>query len=115
MERPAPRRRDVEHNHALDTRRLPEGHEEGGVAAPVVGDDPHRVQALGVEELDDVGRQRRLGVVPRRRVRPPPAAQVGDDHAIGLGHPGYEMTPGPPMLEPAVQQDERRPVARLGT
>jgi hypothetical protein len=109
-----PQRGDVERDQALDPVGRHQGHQERDVAAPVVAHDPDAVQVLGVQEREDVARPRRLRVVAGRRRRPAPAAQVGRDDAVALGQLRDQVPPGPPVLRPAVQEQQGRPAARFG-
>src|SRR4051812_33243597 len=105
---PAPRRRDVERDQALDALGVVHGQQEAGEAAPVVRQEPRALDALGVEQREDVGGEGRLVVVAGRGVGPAPPAQVDGHHAVALGERADELAPRPPVLWPAVQQHQRR-------
>ena len=53
-------------------------------------------------------------VAPRRRLAPAEAAQVGTDHPAFLGQRRDHLAPDPPVLRPAVQQHDGRPLPRFG-
>jgi hypothetical protein len=99
----------------------PVGHEHGQHpgkgGTPVVPGDVGVLDAERVEHADDVGDQGahpvcldRLGLGGVAE-----AAQVRRDHPVaGIGQSGDLVPPEPPGIGEAVQQQHRRPAARLG-
>ncbi len=88
-----------------------EAEQEADPAAPVVGDEIDLVDPQRVEQRDDVGGHRVLGVAVARLVGPAEAAQVGGDHAVARREQGNDVAPLPPVLRPAVEQQHGRLVA----
>ena len=91
-----------------------EAEQEAGVAAPVVADQLDLVQAQLVEQGDDVGRR-----VPRfrsaRRAPRSSRSRAGRGRSPGVrGQRRDHLAPDPPVLRPAVQEQDRRPLPRFG-
>jgi hypothetical protein len=66
------------------------------------------LESEGVEQREQVGGELLLVVARGRRRGPAEPAQVGAEHPEVLGERREDLAPLPPVLGPAVQQDERR-------
>ena len=91
-----------------------EAEQEAGIAAPVMGDQIDLIEPQLIEQGDDVGGEFGDFVWPGGRLAPAEAAQVGADHPVALGQGRDHLAPDPPVLRPAVEEEERRPLPRFG-
>ena len=109
-----PRRRDVQRDEALDALGVGECEEKPHVPAPVVAHEGHPVEVERVEQRAQVVGEPGLVVAVVGHGGPAHPAQVGHDDAMALGERRDEVAPAPAVLRPAVDEDDRRAVARLG-
>ena len=112
------RRRDVEHRRLGDPLGVVEGHAVGDPRAPVVADHGEALEAEGGHDLDLVLGHGALGigrvvVAARRLGAVAVAAQVGQHHGEALGQARRNLVPHDVGLGVAVEQQQRRPGARL--
>ena len=97
------------HRHvALDAIGVVQADEEADHAAPVVADEVHPLDRQRVEHAGDVVGELLLTVAALRRLAPAEAAQVQREHAEAVGEQRHERAPAPPVLRPAVHEQDRR-------
>jgi hypothetical protein len=108
---------DRDGHQALDPLGRAGGEQEPRPAAPVVAEIARAHHAERVEQREHVvGEPLLREVAVGGLTTPAEAAQVGRDHVEALRERRDHAAPGPPVLRPAVdeQQRRRRGIARLG-
>ena len=88
--------------------------QEGGEAAPVVPDHVDALDPERVEQGDLIRGEGERVIALARRVGPAEAAKVGGDQAVAVAQPPDHAAPHPVVLGPAVEEEDRAALARLG-
>ena len=109
-----PRMRGVERQVLRDALGMRHAQQHRGHPAPVVADEPHALEPHGVQQREQIGCELLLLIPAARSLAPAVPAQVGGDDAEVGRERRDQVAPHPPVLRPAVDEEHRLALSRLG-